>query len=98
MTAKRRRCALASRNGASLPSGLGRSQRGLIPVSLFVVGEAADEIDDGAPRLDVGDAHKRLVQLKAVAAAQELDDGVLGRLLRKPVGHELVASPEGASS
>jgi hypothetical protein len=45
-----------------------------------VVGEAADEIDDGAPSLGVGNAHEGLVELEAVTAAQKLHDGVLGRL------------------
>src|SRR5438132_449134 len=58
----------------------------------IVVGEAADEIDDGAPRLGVGNTHERLVELQAVATAQKLDDGALGGLLGEAVGHELAVA------
>src|SRR5262245_66105623 len=54
-----------------------------------VVGKAAYQIDDGTARLGVGDAHERLVELEAVAAAQELDDGVVGGALGKAVGHQM---------
>ena len=71
-------------SGFALPTRMLSAHRVVVGV---VVGEAAHQVDDGAPRLGVGDAHEGLVELQAVAAAQELDDGVLGRLLGKPVGH-----------
>ena len=46
----------------------------LASVGRGIIGQATDQVNNSAPRLGVGDAHKSSVQFQAVAAAQEFDD------------------------